>query len=82
MKEYLECLGLKQNKTKTDKCRQLSKAYLECRMKQYVYMNNSIKLYSSSGLMQQDNMENIGFPKDEFAQKTKGKIEKENEVSG
>ncbi|CDS03043.1 hypothetical protein LRAMOSA00445 [Lichtheimia ramosa] len=45
MKEYVKCL--KENKNNNGKCRHLSRAYLQCRM--------------DKGLMDKNNMDNLGF---------------------
>ncbi|PWN21769.1 hypothetical protein BCV69DRAFT_232567, partial [Microstroma glucosiphilum] len=49
MREYMTCL--KQNKQDNGKCRHLSRRYLECRMEK--------------GLMERDEMSNLGFHGDE-----------------
>lgn len=36
MKQYLSCL--RKNELKNEKCRDISKAYLQCRFDQYVHM--------------------------------------------
>lgn len=63
MARYLQCL--RSNKSESDACRALSKDYLECRMSKWVSLTlmfaELLTHAFSSGLMDRDNWENLGF---------------------